>query len=62
MSKKVPLYICDKKCDCNNPCYKYCRLTNDINHAVRDDKGNPIIGAYIEDPGDTWSALKEVTK
>lgn len=62
MNRKIPLYLCDKKCNCNNPCYKYCRLTNDINHAVRDDEGNPIIGAYIEDPGDTWSRFLEVEK
>lgn len=55
MSKKVPLYLCDKKRDCNSPCYRECRLTHDIDHAVRDDEGNPIIITYIEDPGDTWS-------
>lgn len=59
---KIPLYICDKKCNCNNPCYRYCRLTHDINHAVRDDEGNPIIGAYLEDHGDTWPEFKEVEK
>lgn len=66
MNKKVPLYLCDKKCDCNDPCYRECRLTHDIDHAVRDDEGNPIIITYIEDPGDTWSSFmagfKEVTK
>lgn len=60
---KIPLYLCDKKREeCNSPCYKYCRLTHDINHAVRDDEGNPIIGACIEDPGDAWSGFKEVEK
>lgn len=62
MSKKIALYLCDRKRDCNSPCYKYCRLTNDINHAVKDDEGNPIIVTYIEDPGDTWSRFMEVTK
>lgn len=63
MSKKVPLYLCDKKRDCNGPCYRECRLTHDIDHAVRDDEGKPIIITYIEDPGDTWSAfLKGVTE
>lgn len=63
MSKKIPLYLCDKKREeCNGPCYKYCRLTIDIDHAVRDNEGNPIIMASIEDPGDTWSKFKEVEK
>ena len=65
MSKKVPLYLCDKKRDCNGPCYRECRLTHDINHTVRDVEGNPIIitYTYFEDPGDTWSAfLKGVTE
>ena len=62
MSKKIPLYLCDKKQDCNGPCYRYCRLTHDINHAVKDDEGNPIIGAYFEDPGYTWPGFKEVAK
>lgn len=40
MSKKVPLYLCDKKRECNGPCYRECRLTHDIDHAVRDDEGD----------------------
>lgn len=47
MSKKIPLYLCDKKRECNGPCYRYCRLTHDINHAVKDDEGNPIIVAGL---------------
>ena len=62
MSKKIPLYLCDKKRDCNGPCYRYCHLTHDINHAVRDDEGEPIIVTYWEDPGDTRSSFKEVEK
>lgn len=58
MGKKIPLYLCNR----NGPCYRECYLTPDINYAVRDDEGNPIIAAYIEDPGDTWSRLKEVTE
>lgn len=63
MSKKIPLYLCDKKREeCNGPCYRECRLTHDIDHAVRDDEGNPAIITYIDDPGDTWSKFKEVTE
>ena len=62
MGKKIPLYLCDKKRDCNGPCYRKCRLTHDIDHAVRNDESNPIIITYIEDPGDTWSEFKEVEK
>lgn len=49
MSKKIPLYLCDKKRECNGPCYRYCRLTHDINHAVRDEEGDPIIVEYYDD-------------
>lgn len=62
MSKKIPLYLCDKKCDCNSPCYRECRLTHDIDHAVRNDEGKPIIVTYLEDPGDTWLRFMEVGK
>lgn len=65
MSKKITLYLCDKKREeCNHPCYKYCRLTHDINHAVKDDKGKPIIESYLllDDLGDAWPRLKEVNK
>lgn len=49
MSKKIPLYLCDKKREeCNGPCYRECRLTHDIDHAVRDGEGNPIVITYIE--------------
>jgi len=62
MSKKIPLYLCDKKRDCNSLCYRECHLTHDINHAVSDDEGNPVIVTYFEDPGDTWSGFKEAEK
>lgn len=26
---KIPLYLCDRKLDCNDPCYRYCRLIMD---------------------------------
>lgn len=62
MSKKIPLYLCDKKRDCNGPCYRECHLTHDINHAVKDDEGKPIIVTYWEDPERTWQNFKEVEK
>ena len=50
MSKKIPLYICDGKRNCfNMPCYEECHLTHDINHAVRDEEGDPIIAEYYDD-------------
>ena len=45
--KEIPLYLCDKKRDCNGPCYRYCRLTHDINHAVKDDKIKMYAADYI---------------
>lgn len=48
MSKK-PLYICDGKRCVSRPCYEECHLTHDINHAVKDEEGNPIIADYYDD-------------
>lgn len=60
---KIPVYICNRK-KCLICRGAICDRTIDKDYAEVDEKGDPEVAGYIgyEDPGDTWSGFKEVTK
>lgn len=60
---KIPVYICNRK-RCKDGTCDICHNTLDIEYAVRDEEGKPIVACYwnrlpFNYPGDKWSEFKE---
>lgn len=64
---KIPVYICNGKMCKDETCCDICHSTLDIEYALRDIEGNPIVEYYwnrlpFNYPGDRWSEFKEETE